>query len=170
MGAARAGLGRVAGLLQVVGQVVLAFMVVTVCYDALMRYAFAAPTSWSLEVNGFLIVYLAVMTAADIQRGDAHIRITFLGRNAGRALRAVLATGIGIVGIAFAGIMAWRGALLTWQAWEFGERVSSSFGTPMALPYAMLPIGFGVLALVFLAQTLEAWAGPGPGPREGLEG
>ena len=72
------------------------------------------------------------------------------------------------MGIAFAGIMAWRGALLTWQAWEFGERVSSSFGTPMVLPYAMLPIGFGVLALVFLAQTLEAWAGPGP--REGLEG
>ena len=39
MGAAKTGLGRVAQVLQIVGQVVLAFMMVTICYDALATFA-----------------------------------------------------------------------------------------------------------------------------------
>ena len=169
MGAARGVIGRIAQVLQVIGQIVLAFMVVTICYDATMRYAFAAPTSWSLEVNGFLIVYLAVMTAADVQRTDAHIRITFVTDRLGGAARGVVRTVIALVGVAFSGIMAWRGALLTAQAWEYGERVSSGFGTPMVLPYAMLPIGFGVLGLIFLLNLFGAWTDEGLTERENLE-
>lgn len=60
------------------------------CYDAIMRYFFAAPTSWSLEINSLLLVYLAVV------------------------------------------------------------------GTPMVYPYALLPIGFGALALQFLIETCQA--------------
>ena len=37
----------IARLLQLSGQIVLAFMVLTICYDAVMRYVFTAPTSWS---------------------------------------------------------------------------------------------------------------------------
>lgn len=143
------------------GQAVLAFMTLTICYDALMRYAFAAPTSWSLEINTFLIVYVAVMVAADVQRTDDHIRITFfadkLGAGAQRAVRAL----IGAVGVVFAGIMAWRGVLIAHQAWEYGERVSSSFGTPMVVPYALLPIGFGLLAIRFALGVLGAATGRG---------
>ena len=57
--------------------VVLFFMMVSIFYDAVMRYAFSAPTSWSLEVNSFLLVFLAVVGAAEAQKQDAHIRITF---------------------------------------------------------------------------------------------
>jgi TRAP-type C4-dicarboxylate transport system permease small subunit len=146
--------------LQVIGQVVLAFMVITICYDAIMRYVTASPTSWSLEVNTFLIVYIAVMTAADMQRSDGHIRITFftdkISPGAQRAVRAL----IGIIGAVFCAVMAWRGGLMTMQAFEYGERVSSSLGTPMVLPYAMLPIGFGALAIQFLIDVVNAMSGP----------
>ena len=158
-GAAR-GLDALARALGVVGQLVLAFMVITICYDALMRYVFRAPTSWSLEVNTFLIVYLALMTAADVQAGDAHIRISFLADRAGRAGRRVVRALIGVVGAGFCAVMTWRGALLTLDAWEYGERVSSGFGTPMVLPYAMLPIGFGCLGLRFALDALGAGGAP----------
>ena len=110
-----------ARLLQVLGQVVLAFMALTITYDATMRYIFAAPTSWSLEINAFLV---------------------------------------GIVGCVFCAIITWRGGLMAYDAWAYGERVSSGFGTPMWLPYGMLPIGFGALGLQFLINTLQ-----GPPPR-----
>ncbi|WP_211907415.1 TRAP transporter small permease subunit [Pikeienuella piscinae] len=54
------------------------------------------------------------------------------------------------VGVCFCGVMAWRGFILAHQAREYGERVSSGFGTPLVFPYAMLPIGFGALAIQFL--------------------
>ena len=147
--------------LQVVGQLVLAFMVITISYDAVMRYAFAAPTSWSLEVNTFLIIYLAIMTAADVQRRDEHIRISFFADRMGAGPRRVLRALVALIGAGFAGILAWRGALLAWQAFDYGERVSSGFGTPLVIPYAMLPIGFGCLALQFLLDAVRSGTDPG---------
>ncbi|TCP61861.1 TRAP-type C4-dicarboxylate transport system permease small subunit [Rhodovulum bhavnagarense] len=147
------GVGR--GL-RVLGQLVLAFMVVTICYDAIMRYVFTAPTSWSLEINTFLIIFVALLTAADAQRSDSHIRITFFSDMAGAGGRRVIRALIGLIGALFCAIMAWRGFLLAWQAWEYGERVSSGFGTPMVLPYGLLPVGFGMLAVQFLLDALDA--------------
>lgn len=159
MGAAERVFAGVVRALQILGQVVLAFMVITICYDAVMRYVFAAPTSWSLEVNTFLIVYVAVMMAADVQRSDAHIRITFFADRMGRGARRAIRVGTGLVGTAFCAVLAWRGGLIAAQAAEYGERVSSSFGTPMVIPYAMLPIGFGALAIQFFIDAVAAARG-----------
>ncbi|MDX1456775.1 MAG: TRAP transporter small permease [Marinobacter sp.] len=135
---------------------VLAFMMLSVFYDAFMRYVFAAPTSWSLEVNSFLIVYLAVMGAAEAQRHDAHIRITFFTSRMPQRIQALIAAATALMGMVFCGIMTWRGGLMAWDAVEYGERVSSAFGTPMFLPYAIVPIGFGALGLQFVPDLIEA--------------
>ncbi|KCV81343.1 integral membrane protein [Actibacterium atlanticum] len=139
----------------VLGQAILAFMVLTICYDAAMRYIFAAPTSWSHEVNTFLIVYVALLTAADVQRTDDHIRITFFTDRFSGAAKTIAATLIAVIGVVFCGVMAWRGAITASQALEYGERVSSSLGTPLFIPYALLPIGFGLLAIQFAAGVLS---------------
>nr|WP_298522491.1 TRAP transporter small permease [uncultured Halomonas sp.] len=135
---------------------VLAFMMLTICYDAIMRYAFAAPTSWSLEINSFLIVYLAVIGAAEAQRRDAHIRITFFADKLPPRLQALIGIAAGLLGALFCAILVWRGGLMAWQAFEYGERVSSAFGTPIAIPYALLPVGFAALGLQFLIDALGA--------------
>ena len=135
---------------------VLVFMMASICYDAIMRYAFAAPTSWSLEINSFLLVYLAVMGAAEAQRFDAHIRITFVKDKRPAKARRLLEVFTGLAGMTFCAILAWRGYLMAAQAFEYGERVSSAFGTPMVYPYALLPIGFGALAVQFLIETCRA--------------
>jgi TRAP-type C4-dicarboxylate transport system permease small subunit len=135
---------------------VLAFMMLSVFYDAFMRYVFAAPTSWSLEVNSFLIVYLAVMSAAEAQRHDAHIRITFFTDKLSRRSRALIDAAIAICGMGFCAIMMWRGFLMAWDAFEYSERVSSAFGTPLALPFAIMPIGFGALGLQFMPDLCKA--------------
>lgn len=153
MGAAEAVFARLARALCWVGQIVLAFMVITICYDSIMRYGFKAPTSWSLEVNTFLIIYVAAMTAAAVQREDGHIRITFFSDMTSPSTQRVIRTVIGLVGAVFCGVMAWYGGHATLQAAEYGERVSSTLGTPMVIPYAMLPIGFGALALQYLLEA-----------------
>ncbi|MGM0783795.1 MAG: TRAP transporter small permease subunit [Pseudomonadota bacterium] len=135
---------------------VLVFMMASICYDAIMRYAFAAPTSWSLEINSFLLVYLAVIGAAEAQRHDAHIRITFFKDRLSPRLRGAIDLTTGLLGVVFCAILVWRGGIMALQAFEFGERVSSSLGTPMVYPYALLPIGFAALGLQFLIDALAA--------------
>ncbi|WP_234822686.1 TRAP transporter small permease [Palleronia aestuarii] len=135
--------------MQAGGVAALAFMAITVTYDALMRYLFAAPTSWSLEINSFLVVYLALMTAADVERRGDHIGITFLKDAASPVAARVITVLISLVGIGFCSVLAYRGYLMAHDAWSYGERVSSSFGTPNWIPYSMLPIGFTLLGLQF---------------------
>lgn len=135
---------------------VLVFMMASICYDAIMRYVFTAPTSWSLEINSFLLVYLAVIGAAEAQRHDAHIRITYFKDKLPRRLSGAIDLAIGLLGVVFCAILVWRGGIMAQQAFEYGERVSSSLGTPMAYPYALMPIGFAVLGLQFLIDALVA--------------
>lgn len=133
---------------------VLLFMMLSIFYDTVMRYLFSAPTSWSLEINSFLIVYMAVMGAAEAQRAQAHIRIDLFPESCsdrGKALVGILTSAFGLV---FCSIMVWRGFIMTSQALEFGERVSSDFGTPMFIPFAILPLGFGALGLQFLVDLI----------------
>lgn len=156
-----AGLSRA---LEYLGRLVMLFMMLTISWDALARYLFNAPTSWSLEVNTFLIVYIAVVTAAELQRRDEHIRITFFEQRLGSTGRQITGRLIALVGLVFSAILAWRGWLLAYQAWEYDERVSSSFGTPMVFPYALLPIGFAALAVQCAIDLVR-----GPVNRDGAE-
>lgn len=152
------GLAAVAAALRVSCQVVLVFMALSVFYETVMRYLFSAPTTWSFEINGFLMVYLALLSATDTQRYNEHIRISFLQDKLPIGARRLLQRLIALAGLCFCIVLVWRGGLMTLQAWQYHERVSSSLGTPLALPYALLPLGFGLLGLQFL---LELLLGPG---------
>ena len=144
------------GMIRATTMALLAFMMLTVCYDAFMRYAFSSPTSWSMELNSFLLVYLAIVSAAEAQRHDSHIRITFFVDKLPPRVRALISLGAALLGMLFCSIMVWRGGLMAMQAFEHGERVSSSLGTPMVYPYAVIPLGFGVLALQFAIDAVES--------------
>lgn len=144
-------------VLQAGGALVLAFMMITVFYDALMRHFFASATSWSLEVNAFLLVYLALVTAADTLRRGEQIGIDFFIQKSGARTQHGLQTAVALIGAVFSFVLCWRGFLMAYDAFDFGERVSSSFGTPMWMPYSLIPIGFGALGLQF---TLHLFVPP----------
>ncbi|WP_417565310.1 TRAP transporter small permease [Marinobacter sp.] len=148
--------GGLLAILRWTSVAVLFFMMVSVCYDATMRYLFSAPTSWSLEINSFLLVYIAVVGAAEAQYHDAHIRITYFVDKMPETARAWIAVFGGLVGAGFCAIMVWRGGEMAFDAFKYEERVSSAFGTPMVIAYGMLPVGFGALALQFLMDALKA--------------
>jgi TRAP-type C4-dicarboxylate transport system permease small subunit len=135
------------------GQLVLAFMAITIFYDAIMRHFFSMPTSWSLEINQFLLVYLGLATAGEIQRNQSHIHIEFFADRLPVRFRFGLEILIRLIGVAFCAVLAWRGGVIAWQAGEYGERVSSAFGTPLVLPYAIIPLGFGLLGIQFLIEA-----------------
>lgn len=133
----------------VIGQVGLVFMVVSISYDVVMRYVFVAPTHWALEVNTFLLAFLCVIPAGDVLRVGGQIRITFLFDRLKPAVKARLDILRAAAGLFFCGIMIWKGADVAWQAWLHNDRMSTSLGTPMVIPYLLLPVGFGLLALQY---------------------
>ncbi len=154
-------LARGAGIL---GEVTLVFMVLSIAYDVVMRYLFLAPTIWALEVNTFLLVFLCAVPGADVLTAGSQIQITFLTDRIAAGLRERLFLVADLAGAVFSAIMTWKGLSLAWNAWQHGDRMSTSLGTPMVIPYLFLPLGFGLLGLTYLARMARrVGARPVPG-------
>ncbi|MCX5733581.1 MAG: TRAP transporter small permease [candidate division NC10 bacterium] len=142
-------LGRLSGAL---GEVALAFMVVSICYDVLMRYVLLAPTIWALEVNTFLLVFLCAVPAADTLTAGTQIQVTFLTERLPEGLRQTLAPVGDVAGVLFSAVLTWKGFSMAWTAWQHNDRMSTSLGTPLWIPYLLLPVGFGLLGLTYAAR------------------
>jgi TRAP-type C4-dicarboxylate transport system permease small subunit len=156
---------RIAWGLRLLGVLALMFMVASIFYDTISRYFFHAPTRWSLEVNSFLVAFLALIPAASVLRERRHLGISFLYDAFPAKGQRLVGTVVPALGILFCGVLAWRGFLIAADALHYGERVSSSLGTPMVIPYSFIPVGFTVLALAFLANLIEEWWPQAAGPR-----
>jgi len=96
------------------GQLALAFMVVSITYDVVLRYVFVAPTHWALEVNTFLLAFLCVIPAGDVLRLGSQIRITFLLDRLKPAVKARLNILRAAAGLFFCGILIWTGTDMAW--------------------------------------------------------
>jgi TRAP-type C4-dicarboxylate transport system permease small subunit len=145
----------------------LAFMAASISYDVILRYVFYAPTYWALEMNTFLLAFLCLIPAGDVLRFGSQIRITFLFDRLGPAVRARLDLLRSAAGIFFCALMVWKGADMAYKAWLHNDRMSTSLGTPMVIPYLFLPIGFALLglqyALLFKVRKEKGEALPGAG-------
>ena len=141
--------------LRVLAQLGLAAMVVTICYDVVARYVFEAPTLWSLEVNTFLVLFIALIPAGDVLKAGMHLRITFFVERVNPSFRRVLEKAVALAGIAFCGFMTWKGGAMAMQALQYHERMSTPLGTPMVIPYMFIPIGFGVLGLEYVVKLFK---------------
>jgi len=148
------------------GQLGLVFMVVSITYDVVLRYVFVAPTHWALEVNTFLLAFICVIPSGAVLRAGGQIRITFLLDRLSPAMRNRLDILRDGVGIFFCGIMVWKGTEMAYVAWLHNDRMSTSLGTPLVIPYLFLPIGFFLLALQYAAM-LKTGGSKSPIPPRG---
>ena len=146
--------------LRFAGQLALASMVVTICYDVIMRYIFRIPTSWSLEINTFLVLFVTLMPAGDVLASGAHLRINFFTEKMGPRMQVLQAIIESLIGCLFCSLMTWKGLEMSWVAFKYGERMSSPLGTPMVIPYLFIPVGFGILALYYLLLLLNGGKKP----------
>jgi len=144
-------IGRIVRTGGALGFLGLGFMVISISYDVILRYFFAAPTNWALEVNTFLLVFLCVIPAADVLKAGVQIRITFLTERLRARTRDRLEILRAIAGFLFCAVMTWKGAVMAFHAWQHNDRMSTSLGTPMVIPYLFLPIGFALLGTQYLA-------------------
>jgi TRAP-type C4-dicarboxylate transport system permease small subunit len=150
-------IGRLSRGFGFAGQLAMAVMVVTTCYDVVMRYVFRAPTHWSLEVNTFLLIFITLIPAADVLRENSHLGIGFFVSRFSPGTRQAIRRAGAVVGILFCALMIRNGLGMAINAFTYDQRMSTPLGTPMVIPYLFIPFGFAMLGLQFFARLI----GPG---------
>lgn len=146
------GLVRGFGLL---GQIAIVCMVVTICYEVIMRYVVMSPTSWSEEINTFLCVFVTLIPAGEVLREDGHLKIGFFVGKLSPGVQDLLRRISAGLGVCFCGLMVNNGINMVIKSAMYDERMSTPLGTPMFIPYLFIPAGFTALGLQFLIRMVR---------------
>ncbi len=115
------------------------------------RYVFHAPLAWSEEWARFAMIWLAFLAAAFVMAEQGHIAVDVVSSRLSRGGKAWLAClSNGLVVLACLLVLA-CGARFVWRV---GVVESPALGISMSAWYGAASVGFGLMALHCLGNTL----------------
>lgn len=138
--------------LDLASKLLLAGMTALVFAAALSR-TFGHPLIWSVDIAQLLFVWLCFAGAVKALLRRAHIGVDYFVAKTPTGFRRPLDLALAIVTVAFLATMSWFGFQLTFLNWQ---RVYGDSGISYAWVTIAVPIGCTALALVLVAQIVQA--------------
>jgi TRAP-type C4-dicarboxylate transport system permease small subunit len=133
-----------------VAMLALTIMTVIVTGDVILRYVFHAPTKWSVEVSGYLLVVIVMMGLAYTQRERGHIKVDIILRRLPKAVRSWVELVVLVMVFAITIILIYLTAGDFWVSIELKSVSDSVMAFPLAPWQAFIPIGLVILALLLI--------------------
>jgi TRAP-type C4-dicarboxylate transport system permease small subunit len=132
-------------------------MVADVTWQVLSRFVFRAPSSFTEELAGFLLIWIGLLGAAYALRTRAHLGIDLLtARLSGAAKRGAAIVAHTLVALFALTTMVIGGLRLVQLAFQL-EQISSAMGLRMGYVYLAIPLA-GLLMMVFSLGSIAAVA------------
>jgi TRAP-type mannitol/chloroaromatic compound transport system permease small subunit len=130
-------------------------------YGVFTRYVLRNPDPYTYEIDSILMLACVVFAIAHTQKLGRHLRIDILDRSVPETLRTFLINVIGpAIGLIFCAALTWKSWQTAWSALQTGEVTRGTWVIPTYPIRMMVPLGFGLLCLVLLAQILRRIASP----------
>ncbi|BDU39985.1 TRAP transporter small permease subunit [Vibrio nigripulchritudo] len=128
------------------------FTVAISFYEVLMRYVFNSPTTWVHETASFLGGSLFVIGGLYAFAMNRHVRVVLIYDHVSPRTRQYLNIVHHIVGLCFAGMMAYAAYIMASEAWfaPWGEFRLETSGSSLNPPYPALLKGIIFVALCVL--------------------
>ncbi len=134
------------------------------CYAVAMRYFAGAPQPWIDKVVGWLVVAMVMFAAPAAQLENEHVAVDTLSERARGGARRALAGFACLWVAATAAVMIWEG----WAMVAFSRMtgmMTDIHPVPLWWIQVLVPVGFGLLLIVALAQLLRVARGLDAGER-----
>jgi TRAP-type C4-dicarboxylate transport system permease small subunit len=144
---------RALNFLAFLAAAMLAFIMLSVTYEVIVRNFFNNPTSWVLEITEILLLYITFLPVAWLLRNERHVTMDFLLtrlKTGPRALLNVITSSI--CAIAFL-VIAGFGLRVTWKYFLMGAYRGAILEIPDAYILIIIPIGSLFLFIQFLRRV-----------------
>jgi TRAP-type C4-dicarboxylate transport system permease small subunit len=123
--------------------------------QVVVRYVFKLPTIWQVETAVYLLIAATFLGAPYGLKEKAHISIDMLIIYFPPGLRRKLDIATSAIAMAFCFFMAYRGAVMWWEAFEGNWHSSSLLSVPLIYPYALIPVGMFLTGLQYIVNEAE---------------
>jgi len=135
-----------------VASLMMAGLMIIVCVDLTLRYAFNSPLIWGTEVTEILLLYITFLGAAQVFRENAHVVIDiFLVFGSARRRKILGLISCTLVGIV-AALLIYYGFSATYNHYVRGVFNPTIIETPIALIILIIPVGCVPLFLEVLLK------------------
>lgn len=132
-----------------VANLLLVVMLLAIGSQVLARFVLGAPTVWAEELARFLLVAITMLGSAALLEKNRHISINIVVDLLPRKAQLVAMWLRDTVTLIVCGLITYYG----WLLLGIGARqTSTGLEVPMSVPYAAIPIGAALMALVLVAS------------------
>lgn len=140
----------------------MAFSVLLVFAQVVMRYVFKNSLSWSEELTRYLFLWMSWVGASYAVRCRSHFRVTLLLDMLKGKVREAYELLILLIWLGFGVFMTYQGGRMSLLLWQRGQ-LSAAMEIPMALAYASVPFGCALMTLrlaLDFKDTLSGFLSP----------
>ena len=150
---------RIIGITTILAGVLLIFLMLSVGWEVALRYFFGRPTSWVVEIAGYILLYIPFLVAAWVLKREGHVKMDLVVNRLSPRTQALTNMITSVLGAIFCLVVAWYGAGTTWDMFQRGIHRSTVLMAPVAPLIAIIPIGFFLLFIQFLRRTYKYLGG-----------
>ena len=151
---------------------IILLVMVTVCLNVVMRYAFNQPIMGVEEIIEYLLLVVTFIGSAWLLREEGHVGVDIILVRLSTRNQALLGVISSLIGVFICGVLAWYGSRVAWTYLQEQAYFPSLLETPKWPIFAAIPFGSFLLLIQFLRRTannLRAWAAASGSVGQGAE-
>jgi len=139
-----------------VAGVITLLMALVTTFGVVMRYALNSPEHYSYEIGIFCLIFSVTLAIPYIQQQGRNLRVDFLSNRFPPKVQAVLLNVfVPIIALAYLVPLVWQSWGDAWYSLSIAERTYSAWAPPVGPMKLFVPVGAGLLCLVFISQLIH---------------
>jgi len=142
------------GVMAGFSSVILIYLMVSVCFDVVMRYFFNRPQAWVVEISEYLLLYITFLGAAWVLKNEGHVIVDIVITRVSPKTNAVLGIISSLTGTFVYLIIFWFGSIETLDHFKRGILNPSILEFPKAPLLAVIPFGSFFFMIQFARRAL----------------
>lgn len=115
--------------------------------------------SWIYEVFVYLLVWATLLSGSLLAADGRHIKVDILLASRSEGTRRKFEILTTLISLCFILAVTWYGYVITFDAWDLGERSLTSLRFPMWMYYAALPVSCFLMSVFYVLRLLSLIVG-----------
>jgi TRAP-type C4-dicarboxylate transport system permease small subunit len=144
---------RIIGAFMFFGAAVLAFLMISVCWDVVARTFIGKPLTWVLEFTEYGLLYMTFLCATWVLKHEGHVTNDVLFTRLSPRNQALCIAITSILGAVICMLLTWFGAHVSLEKLLSGAYQPTPIEPPDFPIFAIIPIGCSLLAIQFLRRA-----------------
>jgi len=130
-------------------------MMLTITYDVAARYLFNAPTTWSFEINRYMLILVVFFGGAWTLPAGGHVSVDIFTETLSQEKQRRLDLVVSIMAAVYMLVFFWESSIFTYDAWNHGVRSTEYLAWPLWPIRFILVIGSGAFFLEYLIRIIK---------------